>query len=193
MPMRASLVDLPLESTYMSRLALVAAVSRKSSARASPATRATAKPPPPTLPAVGYATARAKAVATAAFNGVSPCNEHVPTHLRRDRVIRNDHTLFPLDDYRSLIRPVRRQAQSGGRRLGSRWRGRQHNGCARRCQRDRSRYLRSGRVSAPQGQNDAGKQSSESGEHVGTSVAQSAVISQLSILKFLDGRATTDR
>ena len=59
--------------TYMSRDAAAGAVSRKSSARSSAPKRTTANPPPPRLPAVGYATAIANAVATAASTALPPC------------------------------------------------------------------------------------------------------------------------
>src|SRR3984957_20041177 len=71
-PSRESPVDLPSAPTYMSRRAAAGATSRKSSAYDFPPTRATRKPPPPMFPAVGNATARAKAIATAASTALPP-------------------------------------------------------------------------------------------------------------------------
>jgi hypothetical protein len=56
----------------MLRVAAAGATSRKSSAYDFPPRRATRNPPPPTLPAMGKETARAKAVATAASTAFPP-------------------------------------------------------------------------------------------------------------------------
>ena len=69
---RALVPASPDAAAYMSRDAEAGAVSRKSSVRSSEPKCTTANPPPARFPAVGYATASAKAVVTAASTAFPP-------------------------------------------------------------------------------------------------------------------------
>jgi hypothetical protein len=72
-PVRERSVGLPSLSRNIVSVAAAGAVSRKSSARPLRGSiRTTAKPPPPMLPAVGWTTASANAVATAASAALPP-------------------------------------------------------------------------------------------------------------------------
>jgi hypothetical protein len=83
-PVQLSSVLLPSGPRYMSRFEAAGAVSRKSSAYGLPAMRATMKPPPPRLPAVGNTTASAKAMATAASTALPPdASTSTPTFVAR--------------------------------------------------------------------------------------------------------------
>src|ERR1051325_10888317 len=84
-PVSDELIALPAVSTYMSRVARVGAVSRKSSAPTVPSCiRVTMNPPPPMLPATGWTTASANATATAASTALPPRRStSTPTSLAR--------------------------------------------------------------------------------------------------------------
>ena len=115
-PVSDELIALPAVSTYMSRVARVGAVSRKSSAPTVPSCiRVTMNPPPPMLPATGWTTASANATATAASTALPPRRSmSTPTSLASGC----DVTTMACSPVTGVTRRVSGQSAAMSARLG---------------------------------------------------------------------------